>query len=83
MEILDIRPCVGAGNLLARFDAKVTDHIRMYNLKLMSGNRGPRVYAPQAFGASSATFHPDLANELGRAAMAALDRVNAGVRDAA
>ncbi len=82
MKILEIRPEQGAGSIVARFDAEVTPHIRLYNLKLIEGPRGRRVHAPQAFGTNVATFHPSLAEELTRAASAALVSENAGARNA-
>lgn len=82
MKILEIRPEQGAGSTVARFDAELSPHIRMYNLKLIEGPRGRRVHAPQAFGTNVATFHPALAEDLTRAASAALESVNAGASNA-
>lgn len=83
MKILSIRPETGAGSTIARFDVQVTPEIRLYNCKLVQGTRGRRVYAANAFGSSSATFAPALAEEIVRAASAAFDEQNAGVRNAA
>jgi hypothetical protein len=83
LRIIDIRPQHGAGNNLAWFDAQLSDDIRMFNLKLIQGPRGRRVYSAHAFGNNVATFSPALNDQLTRAASAALESVNAGVRDAA
>ena len=73
MKILEIRPETGAGHTLARFNAQITDDIRMFNLKLVATPDGRRVvYAPNAFGEKTATFGRHLAADLARAASAAL-----------
>ncbi|MFD1744049.1 hypothetical protein ACFSE1_01110 [Rhizobium helianthi] len=72
MKILSIRPCDEGGNTLALFDAQLSDDIRMFGLKLVKTPRGPRVYAPSTRASNVATFAPDFAAALARAAQAAL-----------
>lgn len=73
MRILSIRPePPGFGNTIARFDVQITDDVRLFNLKLVDSQRGRRVYAPSAYGASVATFAPAFGDALISAAMAAL-----------
>lgn len=74
MEILAIRPHQGGGTL-AHFDLALGDHIKMFNLKLVQGRSGLRVYAPSAFGSNCATFSPQLADQIVRAATRALGEV--------
>jgi hypothetical protein len=81
MQILAIRPETGRGSTLARFDAQVSEHIRMFNMRLVEGPRGRRIYAASALGANSATFAPALADDIKRAASAAYDRAKADIRD--
>jgi len=84
LHIMDIRPePYSSGSTIALFDVQLTPDIRLFNLKLIENPRGRRVHAPKAFCASVATFSPALAEQLTRAASAALAGVNAGVRDAA
>lgn len=73
MHILAIRPETGPGNTLAFFDAQLSDDIRMFGLKLVQTPRGPRVYAPSTRAINVATFAPEFAAALARAAMAALN----------
>lgn len=72
MEILEIRREASGGNTIARFDVQLGEHLRMFNLKLVRGRSGLRVYAPSAYGSNVATFTPQLADHLVRAATAAL-----------
>lgn len=69
LHILDVRPePEGPGNTIARFDVALTDHLRLYNLRLArSRDGGLRVYSPSAFGRNTATFAPQLASDLARA----------------
>lgn len=72
MRILSIRPEAGE-SALARFDVEVGPHLRLYNLLLRKAPDGRlRTFAPNAMGKHVATFHPDLANEITRAATAAI-----------
>lgn len=82
MEILSIRPEPGGGKTLARFDVQLGEHLRMFNLKLVEGRSGLRVYAPSAYGSNVATFTPTLADHLVRAAMAALGEESIDERSA-
>lgn len=71
MEVLSIRPAVGT-KTLAYFDLAIGDHLRLYNLQLRTTPGGPRIVAPKACGKHAATFHPALAEQITRAAVAAL-----------
>jgi hypothetical protein len=73
MRIISIRAVPpGAGDTVARFDAEVSPDIRLFNLKLSGGERGLRVYAPSAYGTSTATFSRELTAALIDAAVIAL-----------
>lgn len=71
MEILAIRRESG-GNTIARFDVALGDHVRMFNLKLIKGRSGLRVYAPSAYGSNVATFSTRLSDQMIAAVSAAL-----------
>lgn len=72
MRILSIRPTAG-GRDVASFDVELSPHLRMFNLTLRHGQHGDlRTYAPKAAGKHAASFHPDLADQITRAAVAAL-----------
>lgn len=62
MEIIDIRPEAG-GNTLARFDVQLRG-MRLFNLRLVDGPSGLRVFAPSAFGSPVVTFTQDAATAL-------------------
>jgi hypothetical protein len=73
MRIISIRAVPpGTGDTVARFDAEISPDVRLFNLKLSGGDRGLRVYAPSAYGTSTATFSRELAGELIDAAIMAL-----------
>ena len=74
MEIVSIRPLTGSGNSLARFDVQIGSHLRLFNLVLKQGNDGRlRTYAPTIAGKHSASFHPELAQQITNAAVAAME----------
>lgn len=84
MRIISIRAVPpGAGDTVARFDAEVSPDVRLYNLKLSDGGRGLRVYAPSAYGSSTATFSRELTAKLVDAAVHALGDKPRHARDAA
>jgi hypothetical protein len=61
------------GRDIATFDVAITEHLRLFDLTLRkSEDGGYRTYAPKAAGKHAASFHPDLANQLSAAALAAL-----------
>ena len=72
MHILSIRPEPPGGNNLARFDVQLTPDIRMFGLKLVKTPRGHRVYPPHTNVHNCATFAPEFAASMIRAALAAL-----------
>ncbi|RVD64092.1 hypothetical protein [Mesorhizobium sp. M7A.F.Ca.ET.027.03.2.1] len=78
MHILEIRPAPpGDGRTLARFDLQLVDGVRLYNLKLTEKPDGRRrVFAPSAFGCAAATFNNEIADQIVRAASAALGENN-------
>lgn len=72
MKILSVRPAAGP-IVLAHFDLEVSEQLRIYNLALRRTPDGRlRTIAPNAAGKHAATFHPDLAEKISRAAAAAL-----------
>lgn len=84
MEVLSIRPAPpGSGNTLARFDVQLDGGVRLFNLKLASGQAGLRAHAASAFGSPTATFTPETAAEIVRLASAALGDISHYDRSAA
>lgn len=72
MKILDVRP-PGRPKDLAVFDIEMGPHLRLYNLTLRRSPDGRlRTIAPNAAGKHSASFHPELAEQITRAAVAAM-----------
>lgn len=71
MKILSIRPASpGGGKLIARFDLEMPDGIRLYDLKLVRGSTGPRVYGPALHGGAAVTFPTNLVDIIAREALA-------------
>lgn len=71
MKILSIRPASpGGGKLIARFDMEMPDGIRLYDLKLVRGSTGPRVYGPALYGGAAVTFPTSIADSIAREAVA-------------
>ncbi len=71
MHILSIRPASpGGGKLIARFDLEMPDGVRLYDLKLVRGSTGPRVYGPALHGGAAVTFPITIADEIAREAVA-------------
>ncbi|ACM26512.1 hypothetical protein [Rhizobium rhizogenes] len=75
MRILDIKPIAdlgGGSRALAVFDLELNSDMRVYGLKLMESPDGRRiVYAPNGNGGRRlATFSPELAAEISKAANA-------------
>lgn len=65
MKIIQIHPApAGAGKTLARFDAELIDGIKAYDLKLVRGSMGLRVYGPSIHGGAAVTFTPAVADAL-------------------
>lgn len=74
--VLAVRPAPsGAGRTIAYVDAQL-DGLRLFNLKLVDGPNGRRIYAPSAFGCSVATFTPELASKLIHLASKALGDID-------
>ncbi|WP_413709371.1 hypothetical protein [Rhizobium sp. Rhizsp82] len=72
MNVLAIRPSVG-GRDVAMFDIEIGPHLRLFNLILRESSDGRlRTYSPRAFGKHAASFHPELAQQMTDAAIAAL-----------
>ncbi len=71
MEILQVRPPTRPRDV-AMFDVQIGPHLRLYNLILRAAGDGFRVIAPSAFGKHSATFTPELAAQITKAAVAAM-----------
>ncbi|KQT48756.1 hypothetical protein ASG43_07835 [Aureimonas sp. Leaf454] len=75
MKIIAIRPAyAGAGKpLLAHFDVELHGSLRLYGLALRKTPDGRlRIIAPNANGKHAATFAPELADEITKAARVAL-----------
>lgn len=70
-QVLDMRPApLGAGGkTVAFFDAQVTPDCRLFNLRLVDGERGWRVHSPMAFGVNTATFSHTFIRELTEVAL--------------
>lgn len=64
MRVLDIRPQPNGGKTLARFDVEVLPGVRLFDLKLIRGDRGYRVFGPAIGGGAAATFAPEIADKL-------------------
>lgn len=80
-RILAIRPVPGGtGKVAAVFDVEIDCHLRLFNLQLRQTPTGHRTVAPNARGKHAATFHPELASEITKAAEAALGSHAADVR---
>jgi hypothetical protein len=80
-RILAIHPAPpGVGNVVARFDVEIDDHLRIYNLQLRHTPAGLRTIAPNARGKHAVTFHPILADKITKAAEAALGSRTADAR---
>ena len=75
MRILDVRAAPpGGGKLLARVDVETPDGIRLYDLKLVRGSTGLRVYGPALHGGAAVTFPPAIADEIALEAVAHVQR---------
>ena len=63
----------GNGNCIMRFDAQISDDVRLFNLRLVEMPGGRRLtYSASAHGSRTATFAPALAELITRAASVAL-----------
>ena len=72
MEIVNLRPPYRPQDE-ALFDLQIGPHLRLFNLALRKLPNGMyRVLAPNAFGKHSASFHPELAQKITNAAVAAI-----------
>lgn len=73
MKILAIRRPQAPG-AEARFDLEISEHLRLFGLQLKRGADGSyRTYAGRVCGKRAASFHPVLAEQITRAAVAALE----------
>lgn len=72
MKVISIRPAAGP-KCIAIFDLQVGDHLRLNNLMLRRLPDGQlRTVASNAGGRHAVTFHPALAEQISKAAAAAL-----------
>ncbi|MGV8939812.1 MAG: hypothetical protein ACOH2J_22065 [Allorhizobium sp.] len=72
MRIIDVRPASRPADL-AIFDVEIGPHLRLFNIALRRTPDGRhRILAPNAWGKHSASFHPELAEQITQAAVAAL-----------
>lgn len=75
MQILAIRPAPpGAGNVRARLDVELDDGVRLYQLKLVQGANGWRVYGPQQNGSTVVTLPLSIADQIVKEAVARYER---------
>lgn len=83
MQIIGIVPVHSAGNAIARVNVNLGNGVRLFNLKLSRKPSGEhRIYAPSAFGSSTANFSPEIGTKIVRLALAALgDIAHANCRD--
>ena len=74
MKIISIRPAPPGtdGRAIAHFDVEITPDLRLMGLRLVETNGRYLTYAPNSHGRPTATFSRHLANDLSRAASAAL-----------
>ncbi|MER8921704.1 hypothetical protein [Mesorhizobium sp. M0802] len=73
MKILKIRRSHASG-ADARFDIALNDQLRLFGLHLTKNENGSwRTYAPRNSSVRVASFHPELAEQITRAAVAALE----------
>jgi len=74
LKILAIRlaPPGTDGRAIAHFDAEITPEIRLCGLRLVESNGRHLTYSANSHGRATATFSREFANELSRAASAAL-----------
>lgn len=64
MKILSIRPAPPGGKTVLRFDVEIMPGVKLYDLKLIRGDRGYRVFGPSIGGGAAATFAPAIADQL-------------------
>jgi len=64
MNIISIRPAPPGGKTLARFDVELVPGVKLYDLKLIRGDRGLRVFGPSIGGGAAATFAQAIADQL-------------------
>ena len=73
MKILEIRRSNASG-ADARFDIALNDQLRLFGMHLIKNANGAwRTYAPRNSNVRVASFHPALAEQITRAAVAALE----------
>lgn len=73
MKIISIRRPTAPG-ADARFDLELTEQVRLNSLILAKNQDGQwRVRSPRNCGVRFASFHPSLADQITRAAVAALE----------
>ncbi|RWO53699.1 hypothetical protein [Mesorhizobium sp.] len=84
MHILSIKPePPGLGGVIARFDIALSDELRLFGLRLTERAAGGHaVYAANTMGRRSATFSPNLVEQISRAALAALKELKPHDRNA-
>lgn len=65
MKILEIRPVrYGNGKTVARFDIELSPGIKCYDLKLVDGDNGWRVFGPSIGGGAAVTFNIEVATQI-------------------
>ena len=64
MRVLGIRPQPNGGKTLARFDIEILPGVKLFDVKLIRGDRGYRVFGPSIGGGAAATFAPEIADAI-------------------
>lgn len=72
MRIFNIRPAPPGGKNIARFDAELVEGIKAYDLRLVHGSNGLRVYGPSHNGGEAVTFSPAVADVISKVAVEAV-----------
>lgn len=73
-SLVAIRPTPAGGKTIARFDVELVPGVRLFDLKLVRGERGYRVFGPSIGGGAAATFAPSIADTLAKLALGEVAR---------
>lgn len=74
MRVISARPHGPGGKTIARFDAELDNGVRAFDLKLVRGSDGLRVYGPSLHAGSAITFPAAIADQLAVLALEAVAR---------
>jgi hypothetical protein len=78
LHVFNMRPAPpGVGRTIAHFDLQLTDDVRLFGFKLVTGSGGQFVvHAANIHGAKAATFTRELHQQIVRAAAQAWSKIN-------